>query len=277
MQEQQIRYRSTQINIVKIDGVISAHATIKAEHLVTISRQADALRATVLLEDTVYDFHTRGTEQAAELIRATDRIKKRLVYQLNDKGAPVKLLNFLEIQQIWKEFKANMANGGPGAKMDAETSRRFIEVGDIEYNSEQLLLKNSETALFNKIVLGQYLTNETDHFDGESFETQSHFFSPIRFNVHCETRRRGESDGMVHYAKSGKPLFVDKARMIELYDQLYLTQLGFKFTDYLYDFEAAFSLSPQEKLVHTAEVAIRERVKNNLESEVIFRLRKVEL
>lgn len=277
MQEQQIRHRSTQINIVKIDGVISAHATIKAEYLLTISRQADAIRATVQLEDSVYDFHTKGSEQAAELVRATDTIKKRLVYQLNDRGNPVKLLNQLEVQQTWQEFKANMSSAGYRDRMDEETFRRFIAAGDAEYNSEELLLKNSGTALFNKLVFGQYLTNENDRFDVSIFETQSHFFPQIRFDVHCETTRRGESEGLVHYATTGKPLFVDKSHMIALYEKLYLAQIGFKFTDYSYDFEASFGVSHGEKLIRKAEAAIHERVKNNMESEVIYRLREVEL
>jgi len=133
------------------------------------------------------------------------------------------------------------------------------------------------TALFNKIVLGQYLTSDEGRFDVEVFETQSHFFPPIRFDVHCETTRRGESEGMVHYAKSGKPLFVDKSHMIALYEKLYLPQIGFKFTDYLYDYESKFSVSSRDKLIRTAEVAIHERIKNNMESEVLYRLREVEL
>lgn len=277
MKEQQIRYRSTQINIVKINGVISAHATIKAEYLLTLSRQEGNIRAVAQLEDSVYDFHTKGSERAAELVRATDTIKKRLVYELNDRGSPVKLLNSREVQQNWRDFKATMSNGGRAEGMDEETFRRFIAAGDAEYNSEELLLKNSGTVLFNKVVFSQYLTNAQDRFDDEIFETQSHFFPAIRFNVHCETKRRGESEGVVHYAKAGKPLFVDKSYMIALYEKFYLSQIGFKFTDYLYDFEAKFDVSAREQLIRTAEVAIRERVKNNLESEVIYRLREVEL
>lgn len=277
MQEQQIRYRTTQINIVKINAVMSAHATIKAEYLLSFARYPGAIRATVHLEDSVYDFHTKGSEQTAELVRATDRIKKRLVYQLDNRGNPIKLLNRSEVEQAWQEFKANILTPSYRDKMDDETFSRFVAAGDVEYSSEELLLKNSGTNLFNKLVLGQYLTNENDQFDVDVFETQSHFFSPIRFHVQCETHRRGESDGLVYYAKTGKPLFADKSQMIALYDQLYLSQVGFKFTDYLYDIEASFGVSPKDKLVHRAEVAIRERVKNNLESEVIYQLREVEL
>lgn len=277
MPEEQVRYRSVQINIVKIDGAISAHATIKAEHLLTVSGPPCALCPTVELLDSVYDFHTKGSEQAAELVRATDRVKRRLVYQLNDRGIPVKLLNHDEVLQNWRDFQAELPSSGLRASMDDATLRRFVAVGDAEYTSEEVLLKNSGTALFNKIVFGQYLTRDADRFEVETFETQSHFFPQVRFDVHCKTERQGEEETMVHYSKSGRPLFVDKSQMVALYEQLYRAQIGFKFTDYLYDYESNFSVSKRERLVQKAEVAIRERIKNNLESDVLYKLRTVEL
>ena len=165
MREQQVRYRSTQINIVKIDGAISAHATIKAEHLLTLSGPQSAIRPTVELIDSVYDFHTKGSEQAAELVRATDTIKRRLVYQLNEMGAPNKLLNQGEIWQNWRDFQAELPKNGLRTSMDEATFRQFIAAGDAEYSSEEVLLKNSGTALLNKILFGQYLTREEDRFD----------------------------------------------------------------------------------------------------------------
>lgn len=277
MLEPQVRYRSTQINIVKIDGAISAHATIKAEHLLTLSGQQGALRPTVELVDSVYDFHTKGSEQAAELVRATDTIKRRLVYQLNDRGVPSRLLNHSEVQKNWHDFKAALANNGLRAGMDEATFRRFIAAGEAEYASEEVLLRNSETALFNKILFGQYLTRDEGRFDVEIFATQSHFFPQVQFDVPCKTERQGESEGAVHYSKTGKPLFVDKSQMIALYEKLYRAQIGFKFTDYLYDYASNFSVSKQDRLIQTAEVAIRERIKNNMESEVIYKLKAVEL
>lgn len=277
MFDPQVRYRSVQINIVKIEGAISAHATIKAEYLLTLSSQPGALCPTVELLDSVYNFHTKGSEQTAELVRATDTIKRRLLYKLDDRGNPVKLLNHEEVLQNWRAFQAALPNSGLCAHIDDATLRQFIAVGDAEYTSEEVLLRNSRTALFNKIIFSQYLTRDADQFEIETFATQSHFFPQVQFDVRCKTERQGEDLETVHYSKSGKPLFVDKSQMIELYEKLYRAQIGFKFTDYLYDYESTFSVSKRESLIQKAEVVIRERIKNNMESEVVYKLRAVEL
>jgi len=277
MQGQEARYRSTQVNIVKINGVISAHATIKAEYLLSVTGQRDGLESRVRLEDSVYNFHTKGTERTAEIVRATDTVKKDLVYRLNAKGKPIRILNLGEIQTRWKQFKADIPRNQRFEIMDDEAKKQFVAAGDAEYSSEQVMLQHSHTNLFNQIVFGQHLTRTHEDFDAEVFETQSHFFPQIKFDVHCELVKEGEEDDVIRYAKAGKPLFVDKSQMIALYEQLYKKQVEFRFTDHIYEFEQRFSVEKGTKVIDKAQVRLNERIKNNMESEVIYELRRVEL
>ncbi len=272
-----VRYRATQINMVKIDGAISAHATVKTEYLLTLERPKDSRRATVELEDSVYNFHTKGTEAAAALVRATDRIKRRLVYELDSKGVPVGLLNIAEVQENWRAFKETMTREGCPEGMDEKMSERFVTAGDIEYNSEEIILKNSNVTLFNKVVFGQYLTRDEQDFEVEIFHTQSQIFPQITFDVHCLTENQGESNGTVHFCKKGEPLFVDKSAMMALYEKMYRERIGYKFTDYIYEFTARFSIQKDINLIQKAEIRIAERIKNNVEYEVAYELRAVEL
>lgn len=65
--------------------------------------------------------------------------------------------------------------------------------------------------------------------------------------------------------------------MIRLYESYYREKIGFKFTDYLYDFESDFSISKQDGLIDYATVTINERIKNNIQSQVLYELKRVEL
>ena len=276
-QQRKARYRTTQINIVKINGVISAHATIKSEYLLTLQRRGQRTLPSVTLEDSVYNFHTKGSEQAAEIVRATDTIKKRLHYQLDPRGVPCNILNLDQIKKSWRDFKESMPDSDLFTALDESTTRQFIAAGDAEYNSEEILLRNSRTSLFSQVVFGQYLTRAPADFETEVFHTRSHFFPQIKFDVHCETTMQGEDEQTTRFEKTGRPLFVDKSAMIDLYDKMYKAQVEYRFTDYLYDFEMKFSVRKDEHTVDSAQVRINERIKNNIQSEVLYELRAVEL
>lgn len=272
--EKKARYRTTQINIVKINGVISAHATIKAEYLLLFN---SLNKVEVLLEDSIYNFHTKGTEQLAELIRVTDTVKKKMVYALDSKGRLKDLLNFSEVQETWERFKKNASNFASFQKVDAQHIIKLNQAGNVEYYDKELLLKNSNSNLFNQIIFSQYLTKEFENFEAETFDTQSHFFPEIQFTVNCETKQQREEENSISYAKKGTPLFINKSKMIALYEKLYKKQIEYKFTDYIYDFNTHFTVSKEDGLIDKATVTISERIKNNMESEVIYELKRVEL
>lgn len=276
MPERQARYRAEQINLVKVDGAITAHATIKTEYLLTLSSTMGALSATVTLEDSVYNFHTTGSESLAAMVRATDSIKKRLVYLLDEKGLPARLLNLPEVQEAWRTFKQDLSTNGFSERLGEEGVARFIEAGDIEYNSQAIILQMSATSLFHKVIFGQHLRGGAEH-QGEVFDTQSHFFPQIRFDVHCQASTQEESEDSVTLVKVGKPLFVDKSSMMSLYEQIYRPKIGFKFTDHHYTYETNSTVAKGDRLVRRADAAIHEAIKNNLEAQVIYKLRTVEL
>lgn len=276
MQNRQSRYRAEQINLVKVDGAITAHASIKTEFLLTLKNATDALSATVTLEDSVYDFHTTGSEKIAELLQATDRIKKRLIFSLDENGTPVRLLNLPEVREAWRTFKQDMSANGFSGSLGEEGVARFIEAGDIEYNSQEIILKMSGTSLFHKVVFGKHLRPGAE-CQGEVFDTQSHFFPQIRFDVHCQVSTQEESEESVTLVKVGKPLFVDKSRMTSIYEEIYRPKIGYKFTDHHYTYEVNSTVSKGDRLVRRADAAIHEAIKNNLEAQVIYKLRAVEL
>ena len=88
---------------------------------------------------------------------------------------------------------------------------------------------------------------------------------------------QGEDEEMTHFEKTGSPLFVDKSAMIGLYERLYKSQVEYRFTDYLYDFEMTFSVRKDKHTIDRAQIRINERIKNNIQSEVLYELRTVEL
>lgn len=261
--KKEARYRTKQINIVKINGNISAHSTVECDYYFGFDQKRKIGKAR--LDDSVYNFNTSGSEQLADFIRTTDTIKKEMIYSFKSDGEIEDLLNMEAIQQNWLAFKQNLPTYELFESAQPEAIDQIIQSGDTEYYSKELLLKNSATNLFNRIMFGQYLTRSFSAFEIEEFETISHFFPQVSFTVSCETKRAKDNEEQVKYLKSGKPQFIDVDKMIRLYEQMYKEQVGFKFTDYLYDYDINFTVSKTDGLIDYASVNINERVKNNLQ------------
>lgn len=273
----QARYRTKQINIIKINDVISAHSAIKCDYLLSLDRGIGDNTAIVRLDDSVYNFYTKGSEALEDFVRASDTVKRELIYKVGNHGEIIDLLNIEEIQQNWHRFKKQLPMNPIFRDAKADVLQNIINTGNTEYNSKEILLNNSASNLFNKIIFSQYLTKSSEKFRIEEFETQSHFFPEIKFQVECETKLRSEDDKQFHYAKRGKIIFVDVDRMILLYEERYREQIEFKFTNYLYDFNVNFSVSKIDGLINNASVNIDERIKNNMQSEILYELKRVEL
>lgn len=276
--KREARYRTKQINIIKLNDVISAHSAIQCDYYLLLqNKMNEEIIADVRLDDSIYNFYTQGSEELSDFIRSSDTVKNNIIYLLDEKGAIADLLNEETIQQNWHRFKKQLPMNKFFQKSPSEVLDKIINAGNIEYNSKIILLKNSNTNLFNKIMFGQYLTKSFNNFEHEQFDTESHFFPQIAFTVDFETTKSSEDKSVVNYTKKGRPKFVDIDSMILLYEKFYRPQIEFKFTDYLYDIEIDFSVSKEDGLINEASVSISERIKNNMESQVLYELKRVEL
>ena len=269
------RYRCEQINIIKLNGVISAHSTIKTEYLL---RFIDRNNAEVLLTDSIYNFFTQGTEELVGFISSSDRIKDRMHYALDERGRIKEILNKKELIEKWNAFRNRLGDNPYMKKLDRKAKENIIKAGDMEFSSSnEILFKNAYANLFNQIIFGQYLKHDFGNFQGEIMKTQSHFFPDIKFDVNCETKKQTESEESVTYLNTGKPLYVNISDMILLYEKFYKEQLQYKFTDYRYELEMNYTVSKKDNRIIEANVCINEAVKNNMESQVLYNLKKVEL
>lgn len=273
--EKQARYRTRQINIVTINSTITAHSTIDFEYYLSLNEEQNI--ASIKLIDSVYNFHTKGSEGISDFIKVSDQIKKNILYKYDKNGKIINVLNLNEINSNWEKFKINIDNKILLKQSTQEYKNQIIEAGNKEYSSEEVFLKFNTISLFNQIVFDQYLTKKFNDYEIESFNTQSYFFPSVKFEVSCEIERQKEDEQQIKYLKKGKPLFSDISTMISLYEKMYKEQIGFKFTEYLYDFEIYFTVSKKDGLIDKATVNIDERIKNNLGSQVIYELKRVEL
>lgn len=269
------RYRCEQINIVKLNGVISAHSTIKTEYLLKFIGHNNAI---VTLTDSIYNFFTRGTEELVGFISSSDQIKGKMHYALDDRGRIKEILNKKELIEKWNDFRVHLEENPYIQKLSQEAKKNIIETGDREFSSsDDILFKNSYANLFNQIIFGQYLKHDFYNFQGEIIKTHSHFFPDIKFDVNCETKKQTEDEEFVTYLNMGKPLYVNISDMILLYEKFYKEQLQYKFTDYKYELEMNYTISKKDNRITEANASINEAVKNNMESQVLYNLRKVEL
>lgn len=269
------RYRTKQINIVRINGVVNAHSTVQCHYYFLLNNERHI--AKVCLEDSVYDFHTQGLKPLEDFIRISDSVKKEMIYSIQTNRHIDTLLNQPTIQQNWVDFKNNIHTNEFMKDANQEAVEQIIKAGDLEYNSKELLLKNSINNLFYQVLFGQHLAYHSSKFEIEEFETVSQIFPQINFRVRCNTKELRENNTQSEYEKIGKPIFVDIDKIIQLYETFYRNKVGFKFTNFLYDYEMNCTVSKQDGLVDYATININERVKNNIESQTIYELTRVEL
>lgn len=267
------RYRTKQINIVKINDIINTHTTVRCEYLFELNKN----QAKVKLEDSIYNFYADGTKDLEQFIRTSDSIKKEMEYLLNDGGEIIEIVNIEKLQQDWHRFKKQMPFNNLVKNSKPEVLKQLIDAGNSEFSSSDILLKNCKNNLFNQIIFSQYLKKQPDNFVNEQFETMSHFFPQITFKVDCETKVRNISNRNTNFVKKGKPLFIDIDKMILLYEQYYKPQIQFKFTDHIYDYEIFYTISNEDGLIDEASVHLSERIKNNVESQVVYQLKRIEL
>ncbi|REC59102.1 hypothetical protein DRF65_27745 [Chryseobacterium pennae] len=267
------RYRTKQINIVKINDVINTHTSVRCEYLLELKKN----QAKVILQDSVYNFYAEGTQDLEQFVRTSDSLKKEVDYQLNSNGEIVEILNLEALQQGWHRFKKQLPLNNLVKNNKPEIIKQLIDAGNIEFGSPDILLKNCKNNLFNQIIFGQYLKRQFDEFTNEQFETLSHFFPEIAFKVECETTVRNTTENQTNFLKKGRPLFVDIDNMILLYEKYYKPQIQFKFTDHIYEYEVFFTVSNEDGLIDEATIHLSERIKNNVESQVVYQLKRVEL
>lgn len=191
------RYRTKQINIIKIDGAITAHSTIQHDYSFVINPQEQI--AHTVLNDSIYNFNANGSEPLVDFIKTTDSLKKHMVYSITKKGEIEDLINHQDISYDWKKFKENISSYELFSNAEPEMISKIIEVGDIEFNSKEILIENSNSNLFNKIIFSQYLTCDYNDFETEEFFTISHFFPQIKFVVNCETRKTLETQNQIKF------------------------------------------------------------------------------
>lgn len=271
------RYRCEQTNIIKLNGVINAHSTVKAEYLLSFPFENQNKIAEVKLEDSIYNFFTKGTEELVGFLSSSDRIKSRMLYELDSRGKIKNISNFLELRDLWKKYRNNISDNSFVKKLDQDAKKRIVESGDIEFYSPKILLKNANTNLFNQIILNQYLVCNYSDFQNEILKTRSHFFPDIEFDVNCEVNIYSESDNRITFQEIGLPTYVNISDMIALYEKFYKEQLQYRFTDYSYKIRMDYTIDKTDNRIMTASVSINEAVKNNMESQVLFHLKRVEL
>jgi len=271
----QVRYRCEQINVIKLDGAINAHSSIKTEYLLKF---ADHRNAEVILTDSIYNFFTPGTEHLVGFISSIDQVKGRMIYELDEKGKIKKILNIEELRKKWKDYKYEFDNNPFMKSLTQKAKDQVTEAGDKEFlMNNNILYLNANANLFNQVVFGQYLKRNYNDFEGEVLPNQSHFFPDIKFDVNCEIRKQMEDDETITYKKIGKPSFIDIPQMIDLYDRFYKKQLQYKFTDYKYLLEITYTVSKKDNRVIKGNVSIEEAIINNMESLVIYDLKQVQL
>lgn len=272
------RYRFEQTNIISFQDIPVNHFTVRAQYLFEITKDEVLSQ----WEESYYTLKQQLTD-LEDFLSLSDKIRGKVRLKINKFGQITHILNPEELKMSWETAKRtellenNLIKKAKNTK-NAEY-QELLNEGDEEFSDMELFKTNMSVYLYFRVILGQYLQVPFEQLEDETLNTFAFLFSGFPLEVQLHYSKPKISDTQVTIEQTGK---VDKEKldtleMIRQYNKYYKSRIRYNFTEYDYDYRCTLILNKQDGLLDSAEVSIREIIKNNVTYEVIFSLKRVEL
>lgn len=274
-----LKYRSEQLTIIKVNGVISNHAETKLEIHVKRYVNEQNYCVDILLADNIITVYPDKLQEALNIMCELDFIKHNLSVLVDKLTGRIKnILNMDYVQEAWIQYKqkvyekyAFVKTSDVKTKLDA-----FIHTAEAQITEKDILL-DFETRPFFDLFFDRYLVNS--YIDTAPYSKQycSQLFNnkPVQMNG---TRKVIHETPMAITIVKEVKLDKKNTSMVEfenLYNQQYKPTVGYKFSDYNFEHKTEIILNPVERIVEAATMVINENVQNNIELFIDYKLRRI--
>lgn len=278
--EGEAKYRSVQLAVIKMNGIIENHVETKLEYHVKKYINNGQLMVRVTLADQIVAIQPSYLQENLDLMSKIDVIKSNaLVVVSPETGRILRIDNMDEIKANWLAFKNEVMSSTSFVKSSEMRANIDTFLVNVEQQmTEENILLDFQVRPFFDLFFDNYLVN--DQFIMKPFTKlyYSQLFDrlPVDFKVTEEIV--DETPTSISILKDGRlvegnPHLVDFEK---IYDSRYKPSIGYKFSGYDYNHETRVIYDLNENMLSDANMVITEEVKNNIELFVDYKLQRIE-
>jgi hypothetical protein len=279
--ENEAKYRSEQIVLIKIDGVIDSHVNTKLEYHIKKFISDGKLMVKVSLTDQINTIQPSYLQESLTLMSMIDVIKSNALIVIDSQSGKIKsIANIDEIKANWQQFKADIYANTTFVKSPEMKANITKFVNNVESQmNEESIIQDFQVRPFFDLFFDKYLVSEQLTYNDYTRLYYSQLFDhlPVEFEVKQEIIE--ESPTLMQVSKNAA-LNNNNMHLQDferIYDLKYKPKIGYKFSDYSYEHNTQVSYRLDENLLNDASMSIIEDVKNNIELVVDYNIRRIEL
>lgn len=271
------RYRCEQFNTTKVEDNISFHCNTKKQYYLQLNSNN---KAKVKLEQFIYKINPEVLKEAISATELLEYDKENVSMSLNEDKTIRDILNFEEIQHKWNEFKPQLIETSFYKSLlqhNIQAAEDFLKGGDMEFGSEENLLKTYDKSFFFHTLFNDY-NPWVNREKKQTLKFTSQIFVNIPIELELTHGIVEENDQMAEIRTVGK-LIQEKLNnnvLEEQYNKFYKPMIEYNFTEYNYQYVIRRILDKKTGLIVSAKANLLEEVKYNYQFITQFDLKKID-
>nr|WP_315035281.1 LysM domain-containing protein [uncultured Chryseobacterium sp.] len=277
--EHKNKYRTEQLNITRIEDDIKTYSQLKKEYEVRFNLSQHW--AEVKLCDFFYEFNPPGLSRVFDFVSEVDYIRNDCLIEINELGRFSKIIDKNKLKINWEQFKKNKLNEIEFVKVIKETKpeeyEKLLKEGDFQFSDQYNDEKDYNRDLFYLAVLDKYLYNDDENLGKEDYIYQSQLFPDVQVPMKMRYDILKKEGDLITIRKVWETIESEELleKVTQGYEKYHQPLIKYKFSEYKLDMRNLFTYNVKTKVLEKAELTIIENIENNIKSECIFNLKKL--
>ncbi len=277
--EDVLRYRSEQIVIIKIDGIIENHADTKLEYVVKKIVEQDNIFVKVELVDQVIKIQPTHLQESMDLMSKIDTIKSNALVKVNPNTGRIRSVeNLDEITKNWLDFRKSVEMNtsfiqSSEMKKNIET---YLDATALQFSEEQIL-EDFRVRPFFDLFFDKYLVSDDLDVKNRDKLYYSQLFDRLPLQLNVVESIISETQSLIGVKKDATldRKNSDMSHFAKIYDFKYKPKIGYKFDNYNFEHHSQMNYDLRNNILQDAWMTISEDVTNNIEVFVDYKIRRV--
>lgn len=278
--QEKATYRTEQLNITRIEDDIKSYSELKKEY--DVQYKIDEKIVSVKLNDFYYEFNPPALSRIFDFISKIDYIRNDCVIGLNDYGRFSKIVDKKKQSEKWNSFKKEDLNYIEFVNVVKQTKpaeyENLINQGDIQFSENYSDKNDFNRDLFYLILLDKYLVSNPEDMKQEVDNYQSQLFPDVNVPMNLRYDIIKKENDIITVRKVWET--IESSELLEkvnnAYEKYHQPLIKYKFTNYKLDMRCLLIYNNKTKIIEKAEMSIIENIENNIKSECIFNIKKIE-
>lgn len=272
------RYRTEQNVSIKLNQIPVNHTQVKIDY--TITEQSPLCYA-IHADDYIAKISPDPYQELLNIVNQIEQIKCNVKVLIDQNTGKIsRIINHNDVFLNWQNYRNELLAQYNFIRSEEVNNNlnTFVALFDEQFRSEQQLIEGLEKQLFFNTFFDQYLVGNKTTFEKPSaINFYSLLFEGVSTPLQVTEKIIKESPEIVVLQKSGQPI-VESINLSEIerqYNEKYQPAIDYHFSSYDAQYDAQLVLNTQHNRLEHAEIKMQEFVKNNVELEVICKVRRI--